>query len=121
MEGKDEVMECCGSLSSNQELLDTVTNHFPGDEILYDLAELFKVFGDTTRIKILYALFEAELCVCDIAQLLGMTQSAISHQLRVLKQSRLVKFRREGKSIIYSLADAHVRTMLGQGMEHISE
>ncbi|MBR5485572.1 MAG: helix-turn-helix transcriptional regulator [Oscillospiraceae bacterium] len=98
-----------------------VVQRFPKEETLYNLAELFKVFGDATRIKILYALFESEMCVCDIACLLGMTQSAISHQLRVLKQSRLVKFRREGKSVIYSLADSHVSTMLGQGMEHIQE
>ena len=89
--------------------------------MLYDLAELFKIFGDSTRIKILYVLFESEMCVCDIAQLLGMTQSAISHQLRSLKQSRLVKARREGKTVFYSLADGHVRTILDQGMEHVAE
>ena len=93
----------------------------PQDEVLYDLAELFKVFGDSTRIKILYALFEAELCVCDMAQLLGLTQTAVSHQLRVLKANKLVKFRREGKNIFYSLSDDHVRSILGQGMEHIRE
>ena len=91
------------------------------EECLYDLAELFKVFGDTTRIRILYALFESRMCVCDIAELLNMTQSAISHQLRVLKQARLVRNRREGKQIYYYLADDHVRTILGQGMEHIDE
>ena len=91
------------------------------EEILYDLAELFKVFGDTTRIRILYALFEAELCVCDIARLLGMSQSAISHQLRILKGSKLVKYRREGKTVFYSLADGHVRTIIGQGLEHVEE
>ena len=93
----------------------------PGEEELFDLAELFKVFGDSTRIKILYLLFEAEMCVCDIAQLLGMTQSAISHQLQVLKKSKLVKYRREGKTVFYSLADDHVRTILGQGMDHVTE
>lgn len=93
----------------------------PSEEHLYDLAELFKVFGDTTRIRILYALFEAELCVYDIADLLGMSQSAISHQLRVLKQARLVRSRREGKQQYYSLADDHVRTIIGQGMDHIEE
>ena len=96
-------------------------NDLPDDEILYDLAELFKIFGDSTRIKILYVLFESEMCVCDIAQLLNMTQSAISHQLRALKQSKLVKYRREGKTVFYSLADSHVRTILGQGMEHVAE
>ena len=90
-------------------------------ERMDELAELFKVFGDTTRIRILYALFEAEMCVCDIAQILNMTQSAISHQLRVLKQARLVRNRREGKQIYYSLADDHVRTIIGQGMDHVNE
>lgn len=98
-----------------------VLNEMPDEESLYDLAELFKVFGDTTRIRILYALFEAEMCVCDIAQILNMTQSAISHQLRVLKQARLVRNRREGKQIYYSLADDHVRTIIGQGLDHIEE
>ena len=88
------------------------------EEELYDLAELFKVFGDSTRIRILYSLFEKEMAVCDIANDLGMTQSAISHQLRVLKANSLVKARREGKSIIYSLADEHVRSIMNQGLEH---
>ena len=87
----------------------------------YDLAELFKVFGDSTRIKILYALFEAELCVCDIAQLLGLTQSAVSHQLRILKTNRLVKPRKDGKTVFYSLSDDHVRKIIAQGMDHIKE
>lgn len=102
-------------------LRDRVLEEMPDEESLYDLAELFKVFGDTTRIRILYALFEAEMCVCDIAQILNMTQSAISHQLRVLKQARLVRNRREGKQIYYSLADDHVRTIIGQGMDHVNE
>ena len=93
----------------------------PQEETLFDLTELFKVFGDSTRIKILYVLFEAEMCVCDIAQLLGMTQSAISHQLQVLKKSKLVKYRRDGKTVFYSLADDHVRSILDQGMEHVAE
>ena len=93
----------------------------PDDEILYDLAELFKVFGDSTRIRILFVLFEAEVCVCDLAEVLGMTQSAISHQLRILKQNKLVKSRREGKSIFYSLADGHVRTIIAQGRDHLEE
>ena len=95
--------------------------NLPDDEILYDLADLFKIFGDSTRLKILYVLFESEMCVNDIAQLLGMTQSAISHQLRGLKQSKLVRYRREGKTVLYSLADGHVRTILDQGMEHVAE
>ena len=93
----------------------------PEEETLYDLAELFKIFGDSTRIRILYVLFESEMCVYDIAQLLSMTQSAISHQLRLLKQARLVKFRREGRTVIYSLSDDHVRTIINQGMAHVEE
>ena len=103
------------------DLISSVNEEMPDEEMLYDLAELFRIFGDSTRIKILYVLFEAEMCVCDIAELLHMTQSAISHQLRVLKQSKLVKFRREGKTVFYSLADEHVRTIIGMGMEHLCE
>ena len=114
-------VERCGEVCVHQPAVDRVMEEMPMEETLYDLAELFKVFGDTTRIKILYALFEAELCVCDIAQLLGMTQSAVSHQLRVLKSSRLVRPRKEGKSVFYSLADDHVRKIIAQGMEHIEE
>ena len=98
-----------------------LTTEMPADEQLYDLAELFKVFGDTTRIRILYALLEAELCVGDMAQLLGLTPTACSHQLRVLKNNKLVRFRREGKTVFYSLADDHVRSILGMGMEHVEE
>jgi len=93
----------------------------PADDTLNNLAELFKIFGDPTRVKILFLLLKEEMCVCDIAQLAGMQQSAISHQLRVLKQARLVKFRREGKTVFYSLADSHVETILSQGIEHITE
>ena len=91
------------------------------EDELYDLAELFKVFGDSTRIKILFALFGKEMSVNEIADNLNMTQSAISHQLRILKQLDLVKYRRDGKTVFYSLSDDHVRSILGQGMEHISE
>ena len=93
----------------------------PDEELLYDLADLFKVFSDTTRIKILYALMGRELCVADIADATHTSQSAVSHQLRTLKSSDLVKFRRDGRNILYSLADAHVYTMLNQGMSHICE
>jgi ArsR family transcriptional regulator len=93
----------------------------PAEDELYDLAELFKVFGDSTRIRILFALFEADICVCDLAELLGMTQSAISHQLRILKNAKLVKNRRDGKQVIYFLADEHVRSIINQGLEHIEE
>lgn len=114
-------LECCDYLCVHEDVVKAVLEKLPEDECLYDLAELFKVFGDSTRIKILYALFEEELCVCDMAQLLGLTQNAVSHQLRVLKSNRLVKARREGKIIFYSLADDHVRRIIGQGMEHINE
>ena len=102
-------------------LLAELGEEMPDDEILYDVAELFKVFGDATRVKILYVLFESERCVYDIAEKLGMTQSAISHQLRVLKQARLVKYRREGKSVYYALADDHIKTIFNQGLEHVLE
>ncbi|MBC3938463.1 transcriptional regulator [Anaerotruncus massiliensis (ex Liu et al. 2021)] len=114
-------MERCDYIHAHEDIVNAVNAQMPDEEILYDLAELFKVFGDSTRIKILYVLFESEMCVCDIAQLLNMNQSAISHQLRVLKQSKLVKYRRDGKTVFYSLADGHVRTILGQGMEHVAE
>lgn len=97
---------------------DSITS---SDDVLVEVAELFKVFGDATRVKILHLLLEKEMCVCDIAQILGMQQSAISHQLRVLKQSRLVKYRRDGKAVFYSLADSHVKTMIYQGIEHVTE
>lgn len=100
--------------------LDRLQGMMPDDDRLYDLADLFRVFGDSTRIRILYALFESELCVCDLAQLLGLTQSAVSHQLRTLKDAKLVRFRREGKSIIYGLDDDHVRQILSVGLEHLS-
>ena len=110
-----------GGEALHPDLISSVNQDMPDEEMLCDLAELFRIFGDSTRIKILYVLFEAEMCVCDIAELLHMTQSAISHQLRVLKQSKLVKFRREGKTVFYSLADDHVRTIIGMGMEHLCE
>lgn len=106
---------------SDSETVEKVIETMPDEDILFDLAELFKIFGDSTRIKILYALHDEELCVGDIAGVLGMNQSAISHQLRVLKQAQLVKFRRDGKAIFYSLADDHVRTIISQGMEHVGE
>ena len=99
----------------------SLSDQVPTEEELYDLAELFKVFGDSTRIKILYVLVESDMSVGDIEQALNMTQSSISHQLRVLKQSRLVRFRREGKNIVYSLADDHVHTIMSQGLEHLEE
>ena len=117
---KDIINKCdCNFI--HDEIVGKVKNKMPEDEKLYDLADLFKVFGDTTRIKIIYALFEEEMCVCDIADLLNMTQSAISHQLRVLKQARLVKFRKEGKIVFYSLDDCHISQIFSCGLEHIEE
>lgn len=113
--------EVCEYLHVHEELVEKVQGGMPDLEELMTLSDLFKVFGDTTRIRILYLLFESELCVCDISTLLGMNQSAISHQLRVLKQAKLVKARREGKTVFYSLADGHVRTIIGNGMEHVRE
>ncbi len=120
MNEKEEIVACV-DCHSHPEIVGTVDNTMPDEEVLCDLAELFKVFGDSTRIKILYVLFESEMCVCDIAQLLNMTQSAISHQLRVLKQNHLVKYRRDGKTVFYSLADDHVRSIIDQGIEHVEE
>ncbi len=100
---------------------DKVREELPEDEVLYDLAELFKMFGDSTRVKLLYILSVSEMCVQDLAQLLGVTQSAVSHQLRALKASKLVRYRREGKTVFYALADGHVRTIIDQGLEHVEE
>ena len=111
----------CDFLCANEETVERVNLNMPQDEVLYELAELYKVFGDCTRIKILYALFESELCVCDIATILNATTSAVSHQLRTLSRARLVKYRRSGKNVIYSLADDHVKTIIGQGLDHIEE
>lgn len=113
--------ECCEVQMIHEEVVNTVKEKLPKEEILYDLADLFKVFGDGTRIKILCALFESELCVCDIAALLNMTHSAISHQLRVLKAAKLVKNRKVGKIVYYSLADDHVQHIFDQGLAHVTE
>ncbi len=108
-------------ITINKETANEIENKMPEESKLYELADLFKVFGDSTRIKILYVLFENEMCVYDIANILNMTQSAISHQLRILKQNRLVRFRKEGKTVLYTLADEHVFTILRQGIEHVEE
>ena len=102
-------------------ILNHVKAELPKDELLQDLGDLFKIFGDTTRIKIMYALHEDEMCVCAISELLGMTHSAVSHQLKTLKTANLVKSRRDGKTIYYSIADDHVRTIIALGFEHITE
>lgn len=120
-ENINEQIECFDCNEIHEDLLKIVNDTMPEETELYDLAELFKVFGDSTRIRILFVLFEAEVCVCDLAKVLNMTQSAISHQLRILKANKLVNSRREGKSVFYSLADGHVRTIIAQGREHIEE
>ena len=114
-------VECCEGNCIHAELLKKAREKMPDEDELYDLAELFKVFGDSTRIRILFVLFGSEVCVCDLAETLNMTQSAVSHQLKILKQAKLVSSRREGKSVFYSLADEHVRTIIDQGREHIEE
>ncbi len=121
MEDKSKELELCDCETIHEEVVGSVREKMPREELLYDLAELFKVFGDSTRIKILWALNESELCVCDLAFLLQMTQSAISHQLRILKQAKLVKNRRDGKNVFYSLDDDHVKRIMDQGLVHICE
>jgi len=113
--------DICDLVNVHEDLVKKVRSELPSEDTLYDLTELFRIFGDSTRIRILYVLSASEMCVCDIAALLGMTQSAISHQLKALKNARLVKSRREGKTVFYSLADSHVQTIIDQGMEHVSE
>lgn len=111
----------CSCNVIHKDVVEKVKEVLPEEETLYDLAELFKVFGDSTRIKIICALFESEMCVCDLSNLLNMSQSAISHQLRVLKSARLVKFRREGKVVYYSLDDDHIKQIFDAGLNHITE
>ena len=115
---KHEHKQCGGK---NIEKMEEIGKTVPVEEEIYGVAELFKVLGDQTRVKILFTLIKDEMCVCDIAELLEMSQSAISHQLRVLKQARLVKYRREGKTVYYSVSDEHVAVILNTGIEHISE
>ena len=114
-------VETCSFLCVHEDVVAHVQSSLPPLQQLEALAELFKNFGDPTRVRILYVLLEAEVCVCDLAKLLGMTQSAVSHQLRLLKQARLIRARREGKTVFYSLADDHVAALLMQGMEHVCE
>ena len=121
MENNERKIESCNGNIIHEDIVVRVKDKLPAEETLYDLAELFKVFGDTTRIKIICALFESEMCVCDLSCLLNMTQSAISHQLRVLKSARLVKFRRNGKVVYYSLDDEHIKHIYDAGLNHISE
>ena len=121
MKEKTVSIDRCDCDVIHDDVVNSVRTKMPKEETLYDLAELFKVFGDSTRIRILWALDEAEMCVCDIAYLLNMTQSAISHQLRVLKQAKLVRNRKEGKVVYYSLDDEHVKMIFDQGLVHINE
>ncbi|MDI9513591.1 MAG: winged helix-turn-helix transcriptional regulator [Clostridiaceae bacterium] len=121
MEFVDENRQSTDQPVMDKELVENVRQKMPDEELLYDLAEFFKVFGDSTRIKIIWALFEADMCVCDIAKLLNMSQSAISHQLRVLKNSRLVRYKKSGKTVYYSLNDDHIERIFELGMEHIME
>lgn len=118
---KKTEVECCDVTCIHDETVQKVLKHMPEEEIIKGLADFYKVFGDATRVKILCVLLESEMCVCDLAELLGMTQSAISHQLRVLKQMKLVKNRRDGKTVYYSLADGHIQNIISQGIEHIME
>ena len=118
---EETLLDQCECIHVHKELKEQILREIPEEKKLDDLAAFFKVFGDVTRLRILYALLCSEMCVCDLAQILDMTQSAISHQLRILKQMALVKNRREGKTIFYSLSDGHIATILSQGMEHIEE
>lgn len=117
----ENIIEKCSCNIIHNDIVEKVKKTLPKDEILYDLAEFFKVFGDSTRIKIICALFESEMCVCDLAALLNVSQSAISHQLKTLKSARLVKYRRDGKVIYYSLDDEHVKHVFDEGLRHVSE
>ncbi len=116
-----ENVECCVEFEAHPAVVEEVRSLLPEEETLADVADLFKVFGDSTRIRILFVLFEQEACVCDIATALNMTSSAISHQLRVLRDYHLIKNRKQGKQVLYSLADEHVKTIIGQGLEHVLE
>lgn len=121
MDKHEHESDRCECIEVHEDLIGIVSEKLPEEEKIYDLAELFKIFGDSTRMRILFVLLEAEVCVCDLAATLGMTVSAVSHQLALLRRNKLIKSRREGKSVYYSLADGHVRTIISTGMEHIEE
>ena len=121
MSKNESDIEKCSCTIIHDDVIEKVKEALPKDEILYDLAELFKAFGDSTRVKILCALFESEMCVCDLAAILGISQSAVSHQLRTLKSSRLVKFKKVGKVVYYSLEDDHIKHIFNEGFKHIIE
>ena len=117
----ENIIEKCNCNVIHSDVVERVKKSLPKEEVLYDLAEFFKVFGDSTRIKIICALFQTEMCVCDLAELLGVTQSAISHQLKTLKIARLVRYRREGKIVYYSLDDEHIKHVFDEGLKHVTE
>jgi len=117
---KEAIMSICTTSHINEELVKEIKESLPKEEILFDLADFFKVFGDSTRIKIIYLLLKSEMCVCDIAEILSMSQSAISHQLRTLRDAKLVKYRKEGKTVFYSLADDHLKNVIEQGYSHVT-
>ena len=118
---ENDRLECCEEVEVHEDLLAAVREKLPPDEQICDLAELFKVFGDATRMRILFVLLESEVCVRDLACVLNMAQSAVSHQLNILRRSRLIRSRREGRQVFYSLADGHVRTIVSMGLEHVEE
>ena len=113
-------IEVCEHEHSHDEVVEKISDIMPSEDVIYDVAELFKVFGDSTRTRILTALFESEMCVCDIGKLLNMTKSAISHQLRILRQNKLVKARKSGKEVFYSLADNHVKIIFKMAIDHVT-
>jgi len=117
----DNKVEDCNCNVIHKDVIEKVRGNIPKEEVLYDLAEFFKVFGDSTRIRIICALFEAEMCVCDLSALLGVSQSAVSHQLRTLKSARLVRYRKDGKVVYYSLDDEHIKNIFDEGLNHITE
>ncbi len=116
----DKTVETCGIHEEHNDVIDKVRNKLPDDEVMFELSDFYKAFADSTRIKIMCALLETELCVCDISKIINISQSAVSHQLRVLRQARLVKYRKDGKTVYYSLDDHHVELLIKQGLEHIS-
>lgn len=118
---QDNKTVVCDCEVIHAEVVESVRSHMPQEELLYDLADFFKMFGDSTRLKLLWALDREEMCVCDLAVLLNMTKSAVSHQLKTLRQQKLVKYRKEGKTVFYSLQDEHVKNILEIGLEHIEE
>ena len=121
IQNNTDTVPVCESFHAHEDTVKEIKAQIPADEDLYDLAELYKIFGESTRVKILCILLTGEICVCDIAALVGVSQSAISHQLRLLKQANLIKPRRDGKTVYYALADEHVRTIINNGLDHIAE